>query len=1115
SDVTASFVAPVSGNYVFTMNTPLTDNYIQVFEGPCRQNPVGLACVDYPPFSMYLIAGREYFVVADGYYIGESGPFTLTTTLSSVCGDGYVSQGERCDGEPDCNSTCTVLGTCGDGVLDLGEECDDGNPRPGDGCALDCTLEYGWDCSVVPCVPICGDGVIVGPEECDNPADPACVGCGYVGRSCQSPYDLNAMEMATPGRWSWTGSTSAQTNRYAPLCAGSFGAAGRDATAAFVAPASGTYTFEIVTSFDEYIQLFEGPCLANPTAVVCSDSWTFTRSLVGGQTYYVVADGYFDWDYGPFTVNVRIADVCGDGYVSGTERCDGEPDCDSTCTLLGTCGDGFLDPGEECDDGAVVPGGACANDCTIKPGWDCSVSPCVPICGDGIVIPPEECDDPNDPSCVSCGVLGRSCLNPFDINSLEREEGLWVWGGITNNKPNSYGSCGGYSPTSPDQTGVFYPPVDGSYVIDLEATHDDFFQVRTGACGGPPLQELACVDTGAAVIGMTAGEPYYITADGWSDYNWGSFTVTVSLIPVCGDGYRSVGERCDGEPDCDSTCSMLGTCGDGVVDPGEDCDDQNLETGDGCALDCTAEEGWDCSSGVCEAICGDGLIAGPEECDDPSDPACVSCSRLGFSCRLPFDMNSMEASSGRWVWSGTTTGQANTYPNLCGSSFGAAGGDLAAAFVPPVDGSYRFSMLSPHDDYLQVFSGPCDPAPAGLACEDSMPFTLALTAGQTYHVVADGYSSYSVGAFEITVELIEDCGDGYVSGTERCDGDPDCDATCSLLGTCGDGTLDPGEDCDPGDPFAVGCELDCQASPGWSCAAGVCNPVCGDGIWTPPYESCDGSLGPAGTTCDASCQVEPIPLQGGDSVSLPLLVSTGSPTWTRPFADCTSSMSTHYEAFTVTNDGADDLWIEAVSFAAFDGYLHAFATPFDPTSPLVNCLSGNDDYQSWNDSKVLRKVLAGDSIVIVVSGYSSSDLGPATIRFRAISFAEGPEAEPNDTLADANWLVAPSLVTGRIDPAGDDDHFAFAAQPGTGYVFETYAGGVGYCFADMGDSSDTRLFLFDSTGAQVATDDDSGYGGCSVLSWRASAGGTYVLQVRQYSGSFTIDPYWLDFREIP
>lgn len=67
-------------------------------------------------------------------------------------------------GAPTKPDTCVT--TCGNGVLewDNYEYCDDGNLKVGDGCAKDCIVEDGWDCSggslstKSTCTDICGDG---------------------------------------------------------------------------------------------------------------------------------------------------------------------------------------------------------------------------------------------------------------------------------------------------------------------------------------------------------------------------------------------------------------------------------------------------------------------------------------------------------------------------------------------------------------------------------------------------------------------------------------------------------------------------------------------------------------------------------------------------------------------------------------------------------------------------------------------------------------------------------------------------------------------------------------------------------------------------------------------
>ena len=76
---------------------------------------------------------------------------------------------------------------------------------------------------------------------------------------------------------------------------------------------------------------------------------------------------------------------CGDGFVQQGEQCDDgnafdDDACDNDCTLT-SCGDGVLQEGEACDDGNDDNDDDCLNTCEEA------------RCGDGFVRPQEECDD--------------------------------------------------------------------------------------------------------------------------------------------------------------------------------------------------------------------------------------------------------------------------------------------------------------------------------------------------------------------------------------------------------------------------------------------------------------------------------------------------------------------------------------------------------------------------------------------------------------------------------------------------------------------------------------------------------------------------------------------------
>lgn len=73
---------------------------------------------------------------------------------------------------------------------------------------------------------------------------------------------------------------------------------------------------------------------------------------------------------------------------------------------------------------------------------------------------------------------------------------------------------------------------------------------------------------------------------------------------------------------------VLTTCGDGQVD--EECDDGDLDDGDGCASDCTVEDGWACEGepSVCSDIdeCADGTDACPENSTCENTEGAYDCT---------------------------------------------------------------------------------------------------------------------------------------------------------------------------------------------------------------------------------------------------------------------------------------------------------------------------------------------------------------------------------------------------------------------------------------------------------------------------------------------------------
>jgi hypothetical protein len=103
------------------------------------------------------------------------------------------------------------------------------------------------------------------------------------------------------------------------------------------------------------------------------------------------------------------------------------------------------------------------------------------------------------------------------------------------------------------------------------------------------------------------------------------------------------------------------------------------------------------------------------------------------------------------------------------------------------------------------------------------------------------------------------------------------------------------------------------------------------------------------------------------------------------------------------------------------------------------------------------------------------------------------EAEPNETAASANHLPLNVVIDGRIDKAGDADHFRFDAKKGQRVVIE--------CAAERIDSRlRAVLELFDSSGRRLAV--NRGYFGIDpLIDFRVPADGSYVVKIHDLTST--------------
>lgn len=320
---------------------------------------------------------------------------TSPTVCTSVCGDSIITKYEDCDvgGTPtpqeecvNCKQgqgyKCTLSGTntadcvtvCGDGVKMGDEQCDDGNTSNGDGCSSVCIIENGYACvedidNKSTCSAAwCGDGVAVGAEECDDWGNADGDGCSS---TCKQEPGYRCVR------------TDAQS---------------------------------IHCIIESSLSLCGNGIKGDQANEGCDDG--NTRDGDGCSSFCQLEEGY-TCTGAPSTCNT----VCGDGIITGNEKCEDAYYQDKfcppnsncmlaplglTCTNTGCypiCGDGIVAGGEECDDSNQADGDGCSSKCRKEFGFTCTNTATPSVCskcGNGKVEGSEKCDDGNNASGDGC-----------------------------------------------------------------------------------------------------------------------------------------------------------------------------------------------------------------------------------------------------------------------------------------------------------------------------------------------------------------------------------------------------------------------------------------------------------------------------------------------------------------------------------------------------------------------------------------------------------------------------------------------------------------------------------------------------------------------------------------
>ncbi|MBI5499601.1 MAG: hypothetical protein HY907_05130 [Deltaproteobacteria bacterium] len=440
---------------------------------------------------------------------------------------------------------------------------------------------------------------------------------------------------------------------------------------------------------------------------------------------------------------VCTAGVCGLECRDGFVDLDGLPGCEYACLAAGaeTCNGVDDDCDAETDEDFSCLAGepvACTTACGSAGSGTCSAECAVPA-PDACPLPAEACNGADDDCDTRCD-NGFTCCAGDTAPCLTTCSSI---GARTCGPDCAWGDC---LPAAEECNGLD---------DDCDTVTDSGFECTrraTEAC------TTACGSAGNRVCG--------------DDCAWGVCAPPRELCNGVDDDCDTVtdnGFECfrGGTEACDSGCATGGsrtcsaTCTWGSCQPpteacnavDDDCDaatDETFTCVQGSTVSCTN------SCGVAASQTCSGTCTLPATCCAPTENCTSSCDD---DCDTLVNEDCCPGATpipaGASSVSGNTCGQPNNYTATCGGS--AASADIAYVYSPTRSGSATFSTVggAGWDTVLHARTD-CTSSGSEIACNDDYSglqsnITFAVTAGSTYYVIMDGFSSGNCGAFTITI----------------------------------------------------------------------------------------------------------------------------------------------------------------------------------------------------------------------------------------------------------------------------------------------------------------------------------------------------------------------------
>ncbi|MCK6547814.1 DVUA0089 family protein, partial [Myxococcota bacterium] len=431
------------------------------------------------------------------------------------CGDGVQQTSEACDdgntaNDDGCSSTCAIE-SCGDGVQQANEGCDDGNTSDDDGCTAACVVES------------CGDGIIQSIEQCE--------GADLGGNDCLSAGGFVGGTLACNAACAFD-------------------------TSACIGPGCGNGIVEAGEACDDGNTGDNDGCSALCAVESCGDGIT--------QTSEGCDDG--NGVNTDACKNDCTLPACGDTVVSTGEVCDdgntaNGDGCRSDCLGTEQCGDNHLDVGETCDDGNTTSGDGCSATCVLEICGDGAVTG-AETCDDGNTTNGDCCSA----SCqveAGCEIEANDATATANAFSTTAVNDV-VWGHITPANDVDYyrvtvpaGATGVLSAATID---AWDGTLCASNNVDTYITIYDAAGTTLASNDDISFSDY-CSSTSAT--GLAAGDYYVaVSASPFAAITTFAYSVRVTLaLAICGNGTIDAGEQCDdgnttGGDGCSATCGL-------------------------------------------------------------------------------------------------------------------------------------------------------------------------------------------------------------------------------------------------------------------------------------------------------------------------------------------------------------------------------------------------------------------------------------------------------------------------------------------------------------------------------------------------------------------------------